>query len=129
MEACFEVNPDLIDWFREQEIDLVDGSLVVCCRELVVNQDKFRSRSRLNGILVGRGIIDRLRDRFVEITAQGQTVQLGKPALQREWLDLYGGSNTLRLRERVGEAYMRAREVQNALQKRRQDSQLSLIHI
>ncbi|XDE60404.1 DNA repair protein RecN [Arthrospira platensis BEA 1257B] len=129
LEACFEVDPGLIDWFRQQEIDLVDGSLVVCCRELVVNQDKFRSRSRLNGILVGRGIIDRLRDRFVEITAQGQTVQLGKPALQREWLDLYGGSNTLRLRERVGEAYMRAREVQNALQKRRQDSQQRLQRI
>lgn len=129
LEACFEVNPDLIDWFREQEIDLVDGSLVVCCRELVVNQDKFRSKSRLNGILVSRTIIDGLRDRFVEITAQGQTVQLGKPALQREWLDLYGGSNTIGLRERVSEAYTRAREVQNALQKRRQDSQQRLQRI
>lgn len=129
LEACFEVNPNLIDWFQQQEIDLVDGSLVVCCRELVVNQDKFRSRSRLNGILVSRAMIDRLRDRFVEITAQGQTVQLGQPSLQREWLDLYGGSNTISLREKVSTVYTRAREVQNALQKRRQDSQQRLQRI
>jgi len=126
LEAAFEVNPALMDWFAEQEIDLVDGSLVVCSRELTVNQDKFRSRSRLNGILVSRGTVDRLRDRFVEITAQGQTVQLGEPTLQREWLDLYGGPNTIALRQDVAAAYSKARNAAIALEKRQQGEQQRL---
>jgi len=46
----------------------------------------------VNGVLVNRQVMTELRDHMVEITAQGQTVQVGQPAQVREWLDLYGGS-------------------------------------
>jgi len=45
-----------------------------------------------------------LRDRMVEITAQGQTVQVGQPAQVRDWLDLYGGSAHGQQREFVASA-------------------------
>ena len=75
LEATFEVNPSLAKWLSSQEIDLVDGTLVVCGREIIVAQDSLRTRSRVNGVLVNRKIMDQLRDRLIEITAQGQTLQ------------------------------------------------------
>jgi len=41
---------------------------------------------------------------MVEITAQGQTVQVGQPAQVRDWLDLYGGSAHGQQREAVASA-------------------------
>jgi len=41
---------------------------------------------------------------MVEITAQGQTVQVGQPAQVRDWLDLYGGSAHGQQREVVASA-------------------------
>jgi DNA replication and repair protein RecN len=110
----------------EQEIDLVDGSLIVCSREVVITGDKLRSRSRVNGVLVNRKLIDQLRDRLIEITAQGQTLQLGQPELQQEWLDLYGGQPLIKARKAVALTYSEAQTRSHALEKRRQFEQQRL---
>jgi DNA repair protein RecN (Recombination protein N) len=76
--------------------------------------------------LVNRQLMERLRERLVEITAQGQTVQLMAPALQRGLLDLYGGSSLIQQRDRVASAYMASQEASKALEKRRQSEQQRL---
>ena len=129
LEATFELNSILAEWLASQEIDPVDGSLVVCSREISASQGSLRTRSRLNGILVNRKIMDQLRDRLVEITAQGQTMQMGKPNLQREWLDLYGGHTMLQYREAVSFAYHQAQAAKAALENRRQSEQQRLQRI
>ncbi|MGB3402393.1 MAG: DNA repair protein RecN [Microcoleaceae cyanobacterium] len=126
LEAIFEVNPTATDWFETNEIDLIDGSLVVCSREITLSQAKLRTRSRINGILVARKLVDELRDRFVELTAQGQTVQLGQPSLQREWLDLYGGSKVVKMTQAVAAAYHATQQAAAALENRRQFEQQRL---
>ncbi len=80
----------LASWLAQQEIKSVDESVLVCSREIVTSQGSQRNRSRINGVLVNKQQMEQLRDRLVEITAQGQTVQIGRPVLQREWLDSYG---------------------------------------
>lgn len=126
LEATFEVDSEGAEWLTQQEIDLVDNSLIVCSREITANQDKLRTRSRVNGILVNRKLIDQLRDRFVEITAQGQTLQLGEPTIQQEWLDLYGGAELLKARTQVAKAYTVANRCAHALEHRRQSEQQRL---
>ncbi len=126
LEATFEIGEMLGDWFKQNEIDLIDGSLVVCSREITLSQGKLRTRSRVNGILVARKLVDQLRDRFVELTAQGQTVQLGQPSLQREWLDLYGGDQILTVTRSVAAAYNATQQAATALENRRQFEQQRL---
>jgi len=92
VEATFKLDQALAAWLAEQEIELLDDSSVVCSRELT-GWGSLRSRSRVNGAGQSAGD-DGLRDHMVEITAQGQTVQVGQPAQVREWLDLCGSAHT-----------------------------------
>ncbi|HEY9724807.1 MAG TPA: DNA repair protein RecN [Chroococcales cyanobacterium] len=126
VEATFRPDAALVTWLSEQEIDLLDEADLVCSREIAVNQGTLRTRTRVNGVLVNRHLIERLRDRLVEITAQGQTVQLMAPALQRGLLDLYGGSLLIQQRDRVACAYIACQEALKALEKRRQSEQQRL---
>ncbi len=126
VEATFRADAALVAWLSEQEIDSLDEGDLVCCRELAVNQGNLRSRSRVNGVLVNRQFMERLRDRLVEITAQGQTVQLMAPNLQRGLLDLYGGKLLIQQRELVASAYMVCQEASQALERRRQSEQQRL---
>ncbi len=132
IEATFELNPALVDWLASQDIDPLDGHLLVCSREITVGKEDgaketkggrsngFRSRSRINGVLANKQQMESLRDRLVEFTAQGQTMQLGDPTIQREWLDGFGGATLLQQREAVGVAYAACQQAQQALEKRRQ---------
>ena len=126
IEATFRADESLLAWLSEQEIDLLDESDLVCSREISVNQGNLRTRSRVNGVLVNRQFMERLRDRLVEITAQGQTAKLIAPALQRGLLDLYGATPVLQMRDQVAIAYIASLEAAKALEKRRQSEQQRL---
>ena len=126
VEATFRLNPGLAAWLVEQEIELIDNESLVCVRELTINGGSLRSRSRVNGVLVNRQVMAGLRDRLVEITAQGQAVQVGQSAQVREWLDLYGGSSHLQQREVVAAAFADYQQAKNNLDKRRQSDRQRL---
>jgi DNA repair protein RecN (Recombination protein N) len=126
IEANFDLNPTLIAWLAEQQIELIDEMSLVCSRELTAGRGAVRSRSRINGVLVNKQQMDYLRDRLIEITAQGQTVQLGQPALQREWLDAFGGLELMRQREEVAAAHAAWQQATQVLEKRRQLEQQRL---
>jgi DNA repair protein RecN (Recombination protein N) len=126
IEATFQTDATLKAWFEAEDIELLDGELAVCTREIVVNPSGQRNRSRVNGVLVNKQQMEALRDRLVEITAQGQTVQLGQPSLQRDWLDSYGGASVLKQRETVSQAFASYQQAAQALEKRRQSEQQRL---
>ncbi|MFM9265007.1 DNA repair protein RecN [Tychonema sp. BBK16] len=126
LEATFELDTTAVLWLAEQEIEPMDGNLVVCSREITASSGTLRTRSRLNGILVNRPLMEQLRDRLVEITAQGQTVQLGQETLQREWLDLYGGKTIVEARSNVTAAWLVTSQAKTALNRRRQSEQQRL---
>ncbi|MGB7442750.1 MAG: DNA repair protein RecN [Coleofasciculaceae cyanobacterium] len=123
VEATFQADSAITAWLSEQDIDLLDEADLVCSREITASQGSLRSRSRINGVLVNRQLMERLRDYLVEITAQGQTIQLMTPALQRGLLDLYGGSSLTQQRDLVAKAYMASQEALQALEKRRKSEQ------
>ena len=125
VEASFRLYPALATWLVEQEIELIDDSSVVCSREMTASGSSLRSRSRVNGVLVNRQVIEQLRDRLVEITAQGQ-IQTGQPAQVRDWLDLYGGAAHFQQREAVAAANAYYEKARTALEKRRQSERQRL---
>lgn len=130
IDATFRLTPELAGWLAAEEIAPIDDSsderLLVCTREVTASQGGTRSRSRVNGIVVNRQQMEQLRDRIVEITAQGQTVQLGQPNLQREWLDGFGGQPLLAQRQTVATAFSTCQDALQKLEKRRQLEQQRL---
>ncbi|MBD2729854.1 DNA repair protein RecN [Nostoc sp. FACHB-892] len=119
VEATFTSNAPLAAWLTEQEIDLLDENSVVISREITATATNIRSRSRVNGVLVNRQIMGGMRDRLVEITAQGQTVQVGQSAQVRDWLDLYGGDSLMQQRHKVATSFSGYQQAHLALEKRR----------
>ncbi|PSN76123.1 DNA repair protein RecN, partial [filamentous cyanobacterium CCP4] len=90
VEATFDVPSDIHTWLAEQDLPPTDSALVLR-RELTLGKT-LRSRSFLNGSPATRPQLEGLRQKLVEITAQGQTVLLGSGDRQREWLDGFGGA-------------------------------------
>ncbi|MEH2081060.1 MAG: DNA repair protein RecN [Nostoc sp.] len=119
VEATFTSNAPLAAWLTEQEIDLLDENSVVISREITATASNVRSRSRVNGVLVNRQIMVGMRDRLVEITAQGQTVQVGQSAQVRDWLDLYGGDSLMQQRHKVATSFSAYQQAHLVLEKRR----------
>lgn len=126
VEATFQVNDVLQSWLQQQEIELFEDNSIVCARELSVIKDTFRSRCRVNGVIVNRQLIAQLRDRLLEITAQGQTIELMQPQIQRELLDLYGGKKLLNQCGLVNSAYESAYQAKVELDDRKKSEQTRL---
>ncbi|MGF1493181.1 MAG: DNA repair protein RecN [Microcoleaceae cyanobacterium] len=126
LEATFELDQGTATWMTQQEIDLIDNSVLVCSREISSPDGKTRSRFRLNGTLVNGKLINQLRERLLEITAQGQTVQLLASDLQREWLDLYGGPALAEAGQAVAQIYTQMQQAKADLEHRREFEQQRL---
>lgn len=126
VEATFRLDRAIAAWLIEQEIELIDDVSLVCGRELTINGGSLRSRSRVNGVLVNRQLMAQLRDRLLEITAQGMALQVGQSAQVREWLDLYGGSSHLQVREVVAAAFNDYQQSKAILDGRRQSDRQRL---
>ena len=118
IEATFAIDPELGEWLKQQGIELPDANALVCNREILASQGS-RNRSRINGTLVNKQQMEYIRDRLVKLTAQGQTVQIGQPPLQRAWLDSYGGEKLLRQRATVASSFSAYQQAQQTLEKRR----------
>jgi DNA repair protein RecN (Recombination protein N) len=118
LEATFQTTPAVMAWLREQDVP-VEGDRLVCTRELTAGRGTVRSRSRLNGHGVNKPLVEALRLRLVEITAQGQTLQVGDPILQLDWLDSVGGKAISQQRQVTATAYTAAAEAHAALDRRR----------
>ncbi len=119
VEATFTANSGFAAWLSEQEIDLIDDNSVVISREITASSSNIRSRSRVNGVLVNRQVMSGLRDRTLEITAQGQTVQVGQSAQVRDWLDVYGGDSLMQQRHTIALVFTAYQKAHLSLEKRR----------
>lgn len=126
VEATFKLDADLAAWLAKQEIELIDPDTVICSREMTTTGGSLRSRSRVNGVLVNRQTITELRDRLVEITAQGQTVQMGQPGQVRDWLDLYAGESAMQQRQIVATYAAAYQNAKTQLEQRRQSDRQRL---
>ncbi|EDX85952.1 DNA repair protein RecN [Synechococcus sp. PCC 7335] len=119
VEATFQVDTRLSGWLSEQAIP-DGGAIITCRRDLTAGKNSVRSKSRLNGIPVKKPQMDALRQLLIEITAQGQTLQLGDHDLQRDWLDGFGDQKLLEQKGQVAANYAAASSAKKILDARRQ---------
>ncbi len=118
IEATFDISQNLTKWLLEQEIDPLEEDTLICSREIVIGKNSLRSRSRVNGIVVNRQLMGELRSRLVEITAQGQTVNLLISEKQRELLDAYGGKSVAKQLNKVAEVSAITQKAKKELENR-----------
>ncbi|MEM6715739.1 MAG: DNA repair protein RecN [Cyanobacteria bacterium P01_C01_bin.147] len=104
IEATFTITDRTRTWLEDHEVP-VEGDRLVCVRELTAGKNTVRSRSRLNGVNVNKPQVEALRLHLVEITAQGQTLQVGDPQMQLHWVDGVGGQAIAQQRQVVAERY------------------------
>ncbi|MBV5260274.1 DNA repair protein RecN [Synechococcus moorigangaii CMS01] len=123
IEATFILTPTVKAWLRNQEIDLLEDETVVCSRELSLTRTGLRSRSRVNGIILNQSLMTELRSQLLEITAQGQTVELLIPERQRTLLDSYGGPQLQQQRQGVATAHQIYLKAKHLLENRRTSEQ------
>jgi len=115
IQATFSLTPALKEWLEQEKIT-IESEELVCIREITTRS----SRSKVNGVAVNKQQIQSLREYLLEITAQGQTVLIGRANLQREWLDNFGGEKLLQVKEKVRELYYTWDKTNRLLEQRRQ---------
>jgi DNA repair protein RecN (Recombination protein N) len=129
IEATFSTNQAIAQWLEAQEIDALDADILICSREITARSN----RTRVNGVVVNKQQIQELRDRLVEITAQGQTILLSQAAQQREWLDSFGDqafNQSLCLqRQKVAKLFEIKERSRKALFDRQQNERNRLQHL
>lgn len=124
IEATFSVTPAIQQWLNTQEIDPLDDDTVVCSRELIMGKNAaLRSRCRVNGVVMNQRLMTELRQYLVEITAQGQTVELMIPERQRTLLDSYGGTKSQKQLAEVADSYRIYLDVKRLVDQRRTSEQ------
>ncbi len=89
IEGVFCVSPSIQDWLVHQAVEVDDGELIVT-REWRLKENKYKSRFRINGVLVNRDQISRLRSLLLDFTLQGDTYSLSQSSLQLNLLDSLG---------------------------------------
>ena len=85
IEGVFSVSETTKDWLINQELD-VDEELTVT-REWRLKENKYKSRFRINGVLVNRDQISELRLILFDFTLQGDTYVLNNSFHQLRLLD------------------------------------------
>lgn len=93
--------------------------LIVIRRELIAGKRGSRSKYAIDGQTASQKEIQALRSRYLEIAAQGQSVQLGQTSHQRGLLDLYGGETLIAQRQTVTDCYSAWQTVTKKLETRR----------
>ena len=88
IEGVFCVMSSTKDWLIDQEID--DDDELVVTREWRLKDNKYKSRFRINGVLVNRDQISKLRSLLLDFTLQGDTYILNSPSYQLNLLDSLG---------------------------------------
>jgi DNA repair protein RecN (Recombination protein N) len=126
IEGVFLVSHSLKQWLEDNRIKDLDTNKVVFSRELIGGGVGLRSRSKVNGLLVNRTFMSQLREQLVEITAQGQTIELMIPERQRALLDNYGGEILLEQLKKVQQTYEISQNAKHNLEKRQQQQQQQL---
>ncbi|MEM9002745.1 MAG: DNA repair protein RecN [Cyanobacteria bacterium P01_F01_bin.86] len=122
IEATFQMTDRIRTWLQEHDVP-AEGDRLTCVRELTAGQNTVRSRSRLNGVAITKPQVESLRLQLVEITAQGQTLQVGDPQKQLAWLDGVGGDSLAQQQHIVAASYAAMTEAQTLLERRRRAEQ------
>jgi len=118
IEGVFSILQKTKDWLINQEFD-VEEELIVT-REWRLKENKYKSRFRINGVLVNRDQISKLRSFLLDFTLQGDTYILNDSLYQLNLLDSLGTDKIQQSISKVNhnwkswhDSYLKLKEVQD----------------
>ena len=85
IEGVFSILSSTKNWLTQEEFEFDDELIVT--REWRLKENKYKSRFRINGVLVNRDQISRLRSLLLDFTLQGDTYILKDQTYQLHLLD------------------------------------------
>ena len=85
IEGIFSLSSLTKDWLIGQEIDFEEELIVI--REWRLKENKYKSRFRINGVLVNRDQISKLRSILLDFTFQGDTSNFQDSLYQLSLID------------------------------------------
>ncbi|WP_269603863.1 DNA repair protein RecN [Prochlorococcus marinus] len=88
IEGVFSVSQNTKNWLINNEFDIEEELIVT--REWRLKENKYKSRFRINGVLVNRDQISELRSNLFDFTLQGDTYLLNDSLYQLNLLDSLG---------------------------------------
>jgi DNA repair protein RecN (Recombination protein N) len=109
--AVFDCVPDEVGE-RLESLGVPDDDLLTLSRELPRGG---RGACRVNGALVSAATLREIGEALVEVTGQGESHRLLRPARQRDLLDAFGGAPVLALRAQTAAAVRAWRDADEAL--------------
>ena len=109
--AVFDGVPDDVR-SRLEALGVPDDDLLTLAREL---PRSGRAVCRVNGALVSASTLREVGEALVEVTGQGESHRLLRPARQRDLLDAFGGAGIAELRRDVAAAVRAWRDAEEAL--------------
>ena len=115
VEGIFVVSPSIKHWLINQGIEVEEELLV--SREWHLKQKKYKSRFRINGVLVNRDQISKLRSLLLDFTLQGDTYILNDSLYQLNLLDSLGLQKVQECISKVGENWKNWHDSNLKLQK------------
>ena len=120
IEGVFSVLQKTKSWLINQEFD-VDDELIVT-REWRRKENKYKSRFRINGVLVNRDQISQLRSIVFDFTLQGDTFFLNDSHYQLSLLDFLGSKKINKAISKVkqdwkiwNESFIKLEQVRNKI--------------
>jgi DNA repair protein RecN (Recombination protein N) len=109
--AVFDEVPDAVHALLEAH-GIADDELLTLSRDLPA---AGRGACRVNGALVSLSTLRAIGEELVEVTAQGESHRLLRPARQRALVDAFGGRELLEARTQVASAVLGWRRAETAL--------------
>ena len=92
IEGTFLISPKIISLLHKYEIDCDEDDFVIT-REWKLREGKYKSRSRVNGVVVNRDQILTLRNCLLDFTLQGDSFFFNNSSNQLLLLDRLGDEN------------------------------------
>ncbi len=118
VEATFLINKKVEKWMENNQIDTIQDELIIS-REWKFKENKWISRSRINGIIVNKQQINSLRPLMIDLTIQGGPQRFSSSSEQLSIIDQYGYKSInpvlLKVKEKWQEWIYASRLLQEAL--------------
>ncbi len=123
IEGCFQQNSIINSWLSSNGFDTVNNEVLIS-REWKFVDNRWKSKSKINGKHVNKSLIVDFKSILIDITFQGAIHKLNSPTAQLEWIDKLGSDSTHDALIKVSNSWFDWHKTFQKLQRAKQEYEL-----
>tara|TARA_B100000700_G_scaffold228222_1_gene252097 strand:- start:625 stop:2322 length:1698 start_codon:yes stop_codon:yes gene_type:complete len=127
IEAFFITSPAVKQWLNEESLEIDDE--ISLSREWRFKEGRSTTRCRVNGVLINRDQIKRLRPLLIDLTGQDELHKFWLPSMQRDWLDRMGPPQLNQALQLVNKSWLSWKQAFEDLEKAKNDIERNELQI